>query len=152
MIARLLIRAARLAGFAGGAFALLPAAALAANLQILPVRMEIRAPEAADTFTLRNNEPRPLSVQVRIFSAVTTDGVEQLEPTRDVVVSPPITTLQPGADYQVRVVRTKGEPVTEKESYRLIVDELPDPERQDSGTVNFAIRYSLPVTFLPGGG
>ena len=152
MIATLLTRAARLAGFAGAACALLPAAALAVNLQILPVRMEVQAPEAAETFTLRNNEERPINVQVRIFRAVTRDGQEHLEPTRDVVVSPPITALQPGADYQVRVVRTKTEPVTETESYRMIVDELPDPQRQESGTVNFALRYSLPVTFLPAGG
>jgi len=151
MIQKSIDRAVRLAGFAGVAFAVLSATAGATNLQVLPIRMEVRAPEIGDTFTLRNKEERPLNVQVRIFRSVQKGGKEHFEPTRDVVVSPPFVSLRSGADYAVRVVRIGKKPVTEKETYRLIVDELPDPKRQRAGTVNFAVRYSLPVSFLPAG-
>jgi fimbrial chaperone protein len=143
-----LFRAVRLAGLAGAAFSVFSAATLAANLQVLPLRLQIRAPEAADTFTLRNNEKRPLNVQVRIFRAVQENGAERLEPTRDVVVSPPMIAVRPGSDYQVRVVRTRKQPVVDRENYRLVIDELPDPKQRQAGAVNFAIRYSLPVAFL----
>src|SRR5262249_4505274 len=34
-------------------------------------------------------------------------------------------------------------------TYRLVVDELPDPARQHNGNVAIVLRYSIPVFFYP---
>ncbi len=34
-----------------------------------------------------------------------------------------------------------------EESYRVLVDELPDPSRKKAGTVALVLRYSVPVFF-----
>ena len=39
------------------------------------------------------------------------------------------------------------QPVSNGESYRLLVDELPDPATQRNRTVNLVLRYSIPVFF-----
>jgi fimbrial chaperone protein len=62
-------------------------------------------------------------------------------------VSPPAVTLEPGADYATRVVRLDRAPVQGELSYRLLVDELPEPDRARNGAVALVVRYSIPVFF-----
>lgn len=105
------------------------------------------APGAAATLQLHNVGDTPLNAQIRVFRWVQTNGEEKLEPTRDVVASPPIATLNPGTDYTVRVVRVAKQPVARSEDYRLLVDELPDPAAHRNRSINLVLRYSIPVFF-----
>lgn len=131
------------------AAAAVPQQAEAAALQVAPVLVEVAAPGATSTVTLRNEGMRPLDAQVRVFKWSQVNGVEKLEPTQDVVASPPSATLGSRTDYTIRVVRTSKTPVTKEESYRLVVDELPDPARERNGTVVVVVRHAIPVFFTP---
>jgi len=117
----------------------------AASLRVAPTNLELVAPDSAATLTLRNEDTRPINVQIRVLHWTQIDGIERLDPTTDVVASPPLTTLGSNANYTVRVVRVQKTPVVDEESYRLLVDELPDPSRRLPGGVNFVLRYSIPV-------
>jgi fimbrial chaperone protein len=123
--------------------------AVAASLQVAPVRFEIPAPGATATLTVRNEGPAPISAQTRVFRWRQVGGKDALEPTTAVVASPPIVALQPRMNYAVRVVRTSRQPVAEEEAYRLLVDQLPDASRQKGGTVQLLLRHSIPVFFVP---
>lgn len=128
----------------------LPAAgARAASLQVSPLVIDNRGTGGASSITLRNASPRTFNAQIRIFRWLQEGGADRLLPTSDVVVSPPITTMRPNTDYVVRVVRVAGQPASREESYRLIVDELPDPGRAAAGTVAMVVRQSIPVFFAP---
>jgi fimbrial chaperone protein len=127
--------------------AALPAGA--GSLQVAPVLIEVKAPGATSTLTVRNEGPRPLDAQVRIFKWRQADGEDVLEPSDAVVASPPTVTLPSRVDYSVRVVRTSRQPVDEEEAYRLVVDELPDASREKAGTVALVVRHSIPVFFMP---
>jgi fimbrial chaperone protein len=121
--------------------------ASAAQLRVEPVLLEMTAPAAAGTLKLRNEEDSEVTVQTRVLRWSQAAGKETLEPTTDVVASPPAVTLAPGADYVVRVVRVSKQPVVGEESYRVIVDQLPNVRRQQARTVNLLIRQSIPVFF-----
>jgi fimbrial chaperone protein len=121
--------------------------AVAAQLRVEPVLLEMNAPTAAGTLTLRNDENSDVTIQTRVLRWTQTAGKETLEPTTEVVASPPAVTLAPGADYVVRVVRVSKQPVIGEESYRVIVDQLPRTARQQSRSVNLLIRQSIPVFF-----
>jgi fimbrial chaperone protein len=123
----------------------------AASLQVSPVSIEVLAPGAAATITLRNDGPSPLNAQIRVFRWSQVNGEEKLEPTDDVVASPPITILAPKTDYTVRLVRVVKRPVSVGESYRLLVDELPEPKARQNRVVTLVMRYSIPVFFYPRG-
>src|SRR2546425_2088988 len=127
----------------------LPTSLQAASLQVSPVSIEVPAPGAAATLKLRNEGTNPLNAQIRVFRWIQVNGEEKLEPTDDVVASPPITNLAPKTDYTVRLVRVTRRPVTNGESYRLLVDELPDPTTQRNRVVTLVLRYSIPVFFYP---
>lgn len=134
------------------ALAAAPASAGAASLQVAPVLVEVRAPGAASTVTLRNEGPRPINAQARVFRWRQLNGEDVLEPTEAVVASPPIVALASRVDYAVRVVRTSRQPVAAEEAYRLVIDELPDASRARSGTVSLVLRHSIPVFFMPENG
>ncbi|BDA85918.1 hypothetical protein Sa4125_34600 [Aureimonas sp. SA4125] len=119
----------------------------ASSLRVSPVGLTINPGTATSTIRVWNNDKRPLGVQVRVFRSKTVAGEEWLEPTRDVVASPPITTLSPGGENLVRIVRITKTPVGTEERYRLLVDELPDPNRRKAGTINVLVRHSIPVRF-----
>ncbi|MBZ9978060.1 molecular chaperone [Mesorhizobium sp. BR-1-1-10] len=122
-------------------------AAEAASLRVAPTTVELIAPDSATVLNLRNEAQRPLNVQVRVFRWTQQGGSEQLEPTSDVVASPPSAQLSSNEDYVVRVVRVSKAPVKSEESYRVVVDELPDPSRRKAGTVSQLVRHVLPVFF-----
>jgi fimbrial chaperone protein len=122
----------------------------AASLQVAPVLVEVPAPGATATLKLRNEGTKPLDAQIRIFQWTQVDGEDVLTPTTDVAASPPVASLQPNADYTVRVVRTNKEPAVKEEAYRLLIDELPGQATTQTA-VNIALRYSIPVFFtVPG--
>lgn len=126
-------------------WSVMPASAV--SLQVQPALVDVAAPGQAATLTLRNPGTTPINVQLRVFRWSQANGTEKLEPTSDVVASPPATTLQPNTDYVVRVVRVDQRPVTGEESYRLLVDQLPDASQGKANTVKLLVRYSLPVFF-----
>jgi fimbrial chaperone protein len=121
--------------------------ASAGSLQVEPVLVDIVAPGAASTVTLRNEGTTGVDAQIRVFRWSIVNGKEKLDPTDDVVASPPSVTLTPKGQYVVRIVRTSKQPVAGEESYRLLVDQLPDLSQQRSGAVNLMVRYSIPVFF-----
>lgn len=119
----------------------------AASLRVAPVVLDLRAPTAASSIRVWNEARRPINVQVRVFRWFQRNGEDVYEATNDVVASPPMTTLKPGGENLVRIVRTSKRPVQKEESYRLVVDELPDARRQKGGTVVLVVRHSIPVFF-----
>lgn len=122
----------------------------AGELSVTPVTIAATAPTNAATLTLRNLGQKPINAQIRVFRWSQEGGVEKLERTSDVVVSPPITSLPPRVDYLVRVVRVAKTPVAKEESYRILVDEIPDRGPRENGTVTLMVRYSIPVFFAAG--
>lgn len=127
-------------------------AARAASLQAAPVLVEMKETAPSSTITVRNTGTAPFDVQTRVFRWKQEGGKETMTETSEVVTSPPITTLQPGATYSVRVVRTSRQPLAREEAFRIFVDQLPDATTQRSGTVALVMRHSIPVFMLPNAG
>jgi fimbrial chaperone protein len=119
----------------------------ASSLRVSPVGIDLKAGTAASTVRIWNNDRQPVNVQVRVFRWTKVNGKDRLEPTADVVASPPMTKLGAGSENLIRVVRVTKRAIEGKESYRLMVDELPDPRKQKPGTVNVVVRHSIPVHF-----
>jgi fimbrial chaperone protein len=132
-----------------GAMATTPARADAV-LEVAPVLLDIQAPSATGTVSVKNDNARPTTIQVRLFRWRQGDGEERYEPTQDVVASPPIADVAPGATLTIRVIRTAQTPVEGEESYRLVLDQLPESDRSGRAKVAMLLRQVLPVFFAQG--
>lgn len=128
-----------------------PLTADAEALRVSPVMLEIPAPAATATLTLGNQANQPRTVQIRVFRWLQEGGQERFVPMSDVVASPPMTELAPGARQTVRIVRPDGAPQRGEEAYRLFIDEVPDRTVRQGGTVRFATRFRIPVFFVEPG-
>lgn len=118
------------------------------SLQVAPVNIEMKAVSAATTLSLRNSGKQATKAQIRIFRWSQVAGEDKLEPTKDLVASPPMATVEPGKDFVVRIVRLNPQPAPIEETYRIIVDEIPGANALKGSGLDLAFRYSIPV-FIP---
>lgn len=124
---------------------LLAPAAMAASLQITPIRIDLPAGPGAAALTLRNPGEHAIHAQVRVFRWTQADGEDVLTPTEDVVASPPILRIDPRGEQLVRIVRQGPDAVSAETTYRLLIDELPQDATAPSSGVRLQLRYSVPV-------
>lgn len=123
--------------------------ALAASLQVSPTSLTLTATQHAEALWLTNSGTTPVNVQVRVFKWTQANLGDTLTPTQDLVPSPPMQTIAPGARQLVRLVRPDKRAPGSETSYRVIVDELPGQGPQQG--LQFVLRYSVPVFLLPEG-
>lgn len=122
----------------------------ASGLQVSPIGLSLGSTAQADALWLTNTGSDPLHAQVRVFRWSQADGKDVLEPSRDLVVSPPMVTIAPGDRQMVRVIRQVSAPADAEASYRVIIDELPIDAGDQPG-LKFVLRYSVPVFLAPAG-
>ncbi len=118
------------------------------GLTVIPVTMEMAPGEQARTLTIQNHTDRAATFQVRPFAWTQPAGVDQLDATDALLVSPPIGSLSPGASQVVRLVLRKPGGAHET-TYRILLDEI--PSQPAAGQVGFVLRLSIPIFVEPPG-
>ena len=122
--------------------------ARAQGVQVAPVVVELAPGQMATTVAVTNTGASGVTVQVRPFAWEQAGEADQLQPTQDIVVSPPITDIGAGETQTFRIVTRKPSGAVEA-AYRLLVDQIPSA-RATTG-VQFALRLSLPLFLEPPG-
>jgi len=136
----------RILGLIAAASLALPA--MAANLQISPVMINLRAGQGASGITLQNLGEVAVYGQVRVYQWEQKDGDDMLTPTTDVVASPPIIQIGPKSSQMIRLVRRSEQLPASELTYRILIDEIPKDDGPASG-VDIRLRYSVPLFVLP---
>lgn len=129
---------------------LLMGSATAASLQVAPTSLQLTPRQNADALWLTNSGTTPVQVQVRVFEWRQDAGRDQLLPTTDLQVSPPMQSLAAGQQQLIRVVRSAPTAPAVQRTYRVVVDELPSVDPRRTG-MQFVLRYSMPVFIQPAG-
>ena len=125
----------------------------AQQLSVARVNIELPPGQLASSLSIRGSETVPTRFQVRAVEWTQRGDEELLNPTDQLLVSPPLGVIPPGKEQVVRVVLRR--PVTDRErNFRVLVDQLPNPPAADAaanGTAAVAVtfRMSIPVFALP---
>lgn len=127
---------------------LLPATADPASLEYVPNLLEMTPGQAA-TMEVRNHAGRTV-IQVRAFVWQQRGDIDELLPTDNLVVSPPIFSVPEHESQIVRLLNRSADSGAAERSYRLLLDEVPPPD-VDRQQIKFALRVSLPVFIEPTG-
>lgn len=131
--------------------AILAQAVSGSGLQVSPIGLRLAAKTSAEALWLTNTGGDTVHAQVRVFRWTQAHGEDVLEPSRDLVVSPPMIAIAPGDRQLVRVIRQVAPPADGVEAaYRILVDELPVNTGGQRG-LTFILRYSIPVFLAPAG-
>lgn len=126
--------------------------ASAGDFQVSPVRVSLSSTAQAGMVTVSNRAGAPVRLQLQGFAWSETVGGEQvLTPSERLVIFPTLLELNPGESRRVRI-GLSGQPATTEETYRLIVEELPDHRTPDPKGVAIRMRMSIPVFATSGEG
>lgn len=131
-----------IAGFPAGS----PAAA--GSFQVNPVHITMDVDRQTASITIRNTDSAEVAARVVAYRWTQVNGQDVYSETTDVIASPPIFTIAPGATQLVRVglkVRRAGG------AYRVIVEEIPRKQASAS-QVQVTLRLNLPLYLLPANG
>lgn len=123
-----------------------------AGVHVSPTTLNINESKPVEAFTLTNQGDKDTSFEVRLYRWGITDDQNDLEPTRDLMVSPPVFSLAPGESQTVRVALLSDISRTSEASYRAIFREL--PSASEEGPIiglQVALQISIPVFVLPSG-
>jgi fimbrial chaperone protein len=127
----------------------LAATSHAADFGITPVRLDWERGARSAVVTVANDDERPLRMQLRLTEwTQDASGKDVYADSDDLVYFPRMVVVQP-KDRRVVRVGLKAPLGAAEKTYRLFLDEIPEPSRpaQSSG-LTFSIRFALPV-FLP---
>lgn len=118
-------------------------------LNVSPLRLDVTPGSRTTSLSLRNLINQELPVQIKAYSWSQVDGEDVLEPTRDLIFSPPIVKI---SAYETQIVRfrlRRGADKSQQRNYRIFVEQLvPENEERPRGSA-FRIRFSLPLFVHP---
>jgi len=125
--------------------------AVAGSFSVSPVRIYMQPRERATAITIVNEADTELVMQAELFHwRQKPDGTDELTPTDDLVLAPPILKLAPKSRQVVRLANLKPVLPGEQRTYRMIVREIPEALPAASGAqVQIALAFSLPVFITP---
>ena len=131
--------------------ALAIADACAGQFSVTPVRIFMAPKDRAAAITITNESDEPLVMQADVYTwKQKADGEDDLAPSEDLFLAPPIIKLAPRARQVVRLAVLKPASLPEQQTYRLIVREVPEAQGTDRNVqVQIALAFSLPVFITP---
>ena len=120
---------------------LLGSPASAGTLQVNPVLIQVDAVHRTGSVTVRNVDAAPVTIHAYALAWRQLDGDDRYDDNADLIVSPPVFTIAPGATQVVRVGRRN--PGASAAAYRLIIEEV--PEASPMTGIRIALRVNLPL-------
>lgn len=124
----------------------------AGTFSVTPVRIFMTPRDRAIAVTLINEGDSEIALQAEINTwSQKPDGTDELVPTEDMVLSPPIIKLAAKARQVVRLASLKPPDPNRQLTYRLIVTEVPEALKPSGATIDVQVTLSLsmPVFITP---
>ena len=140
--------AAQAAGWIACACVLWSVGAAGASLEVNPVSLTLSAAQPVAALTVRNAGTQPASLHLQLMAWTQVDATDHYAATRELLATPPIFTLAPGAVQTVRVGLRRAVDPERELAYRLYLQEIPDAVATDGTGVRIALRIGVPV-FVP---
>src|SRR5437868_116279 len=124
---------------------LMPFSVMAGSLSVTPVRIELSSAQRSVALTVRNDGDQPTIVQAQLVAWSQADNDDRLEATTDILASPPIFTVAPGASQILRIALRLAPDAARERTYRVMVTEVPGKPQPESAGAQFALKISLPI-------
>lgn len=119
---------------------------------VSPVRIFMTPRDRAVAVTVTNDGDEELVMQAEVFSwAQKPTGEDELTPSDDLVLSPPILKLAPKARQVVRLAMVNRVATDRQVTYRLVVREVPEVKQGAGVQMQVALAFSMPVFITPPG-
>lgn len=130
--------------------AAVPAACHGQGFSVSPVRLHMKAHERALALRLGNEGAGDLKLKAELHRWSQGDqGQDILQPSDDLVVSPPLLRVPAKGEQVVRLILAAPRDSQRQMTYRLLLREERDPALDSAGTVPISVVLSLPIFVTP---
>lgn len=121
----------------------------AGSVQLTPVRINLSEAAKVAVLTVRNTGTE-LSVMQVTLNKWTVEGQDNVyKRSQDLVITPVTFRLAPGKQQIVRIGLRNKAPESREGAYRLLVEEVPPPQRLGATGTRLVVRHDLPVFIAP---
>jgi fimbrial chaperone protein len=128
----------------------------AAELAVLPIGVTLGPGHERAAVSVTNYGAQSVLMQVEAVSWTQVQGEDRYVPTTDLVVNPPLFSVQPGRAQAVRLGLRKSPDPTRETAYRLLLREVPAMTSQLDGAgaslesaVRVLLQFRLPIYVAP---
>jgi fimbrial chaperone protein len=119
------------------------------SLRVVPTRLDLPPDHHAAAVTVTNTGSVTTLLQLEPKRWSQQEGSDTYSTASELIVSPPIFTLDAGAEQVVRVARRDGSPIKGELAYRLFIQEVPTPASAAPREVSVVLRIGVPVFDTP---
>lgn len=128
-------------------------AAQAADITLMPVNVRLDRVNDRATVQVLNNGQEPVLMQAEAIAWNRVAGLDVDAPTADLIVNPPVFTVQPGQTQVLRLGLRRSQELAQEGTYRIVLREIPMPRPSDpvnvSGSVRVLVTMRVPVYVAP---
>lgn len=131
---------------------LAPVVAHAADVSIMPVNVHLDRQNDRATVQVVNNGTDVVVMQADAIAWTRQAGQDLDAPTQELIVNPPIFTLQPGQTQILRLGLRRTPDLQQEATYRMVLREVPvarASENRVSGQVRVLVALRVPVYVAP---
>lgn len=128
---------------------LLPALSFAGEWRVAPIRLDFDRTAKSGVITAINEADERLHLQIKAFEwSQDAEGKDQYAETGDIIFFPKIMTF---TKKEERILRAgiKIPAANKEKTYRLFLEEIPDPKAAEGANVAVAIRFGVPIFSKP---
>lgn len=128
---------------------LIPSFISAGEFRVTPIRLDFDRGTRSGTITIVNEGNERLNVQMKAFEwTQDASGKDQYIETNDIIFFPKIMTLEKKEEKILRAgIRIPA--TTKEKTYRLFIEEIPEPRKAEGVNVAIAIRFGVPIFVKP---
>jgi fimbrial chaperone protein len=116
----------------------------AGSFTVNPVRVTLSPTQRVAAISVSNHGAEASVIQLETSRWTQQDGKDSLAPSNEILATPPIFTLAPGASQIVRVGLRRASDAQHELTYRLVLREVPPPQPIAQG-LRVALAISMPV-------
>jgi fimbrial chaperone protein len=117
---------------------------------VAPIRVDLGRDARSGAVTVFNESDDRLQLQMKAYEWTQDgEGKDRYEETGDILFFPRIMIFDRKEERILRV-GIKAPPGAKEKTYRLFLEEIPEPSRAQGASVSVAIRFGLPVFVKPG--
>lgn len=119
--------------------------ARAGSLAVNPIRVTLSESAPTAALTLENTGSTSMVLQLQVMRWSADKAQDVYEPSDELIATPPIMTIKPGASQTVRVGLSGSAGAQRELSYRLFAEEVPPPPSAGYQGLQVALRVGIPI-------
>lgn len=126
-----------------------PLSTSAQEWSVSPIKVELAGGVTSGVITVNNDSANKYTYQMKAFEwTQDKDGKDVYAETNDIIFFPRLMSIEP-KDQKIIRVGTKVPRSEAEKTYRLFIEDITRPAATGGATVNFAIRFGVPIFFKP---